>query len=161
MRNAILLGMALFAVAVSPYPADDSEGFKPEAIIALERAALDRWGNGDPQGYLEAYAPNITYFDPARERRVDGLGAMKELLIPITGKIKIDHYEMIGPKVQHIGDVSVLSYNLVSHAKRPNGASVIVRWNSTAVYGRIGGKWKIIHSHWSYTTPETKEPNSQ
>jgi ketosteroid isomerase-like protein len=68
---------------------------------------------------------------------------------------------MIGPKVQHIGDVAVLSYNLVSHAKRPNGASVIVYWNSTAVYGRIEGKWKIIHSHWSYAKPETKEPNSQ
>ena len=156
MRNASHLAVALFAVAVSAYSADDSGGFKPEAIIALERAALDRWGNGDPQGYLEKYAPYITYFDPGQERRVDGLESMKELLIPITGKIKFDHYEMIGPKVQHVGDVAVLSYNLVSHAKRPNGEVVIVRWNSTAVYGQVGGEWKIIHSHWSYTKPQIK-----
>lgn len=26
-------------------------------IIALERAALDRWGKGDPSGYLEISAP--------------------------------------------------------------------------------------------------------
>lgn len=157
MRTTIILAVALFAMGAGVSRADD---FKPEGIIALERAALDRWGSGDPQGYLGTYAPDVTYFAPGGERRVDGLGAMKELLIPITGKIKVDHYEMIGPKVQRMGDVAVLSYILVSHAKRPNGA-VIVYWNSTAVYGRIGGKWKIIHSHWSYTKPETKEPNSQ
>lgn len=149
----ILLVVVLLAMAAGASGADD---FRPEAIIALERAALDRWGNGDPQGYLETYAPDITYFAPGGESRVDGLGAMKKLLIPITGKIKVDHYEMVAPKVQHMGDVAVLSYNLVSHAKRPNGA-VVVYWNSTAVYGRVGGKWKIIHSHWSFTKPETKE----
>jgi hypothetical protein len=42
-------------------------------IIALERAALDRWGAGDPSGYLEISAADVTYFDPFLERRVDGL----------------------------------------------------------------------------------------
>ena len=28
-------------------------------IVALERGALDRWGNGDPQGYLEIMAPVV------------------------------------------------------------------------------------------------------
>jgi ketosteroid isomerase-like protein len=161
MRKTALLSLPLFAVAFAASCTGQSDDFRPETIIALERAALDRWGNGDPQGYLETYAPDVTYFDPSLERRVDGLGAMKELLIPITGKIKIDHYEMIGPKVQHHGDVAVLSYNLVSYGKRPNGESVVVRWNSTEVYGRIEGKWKIIHSHWSYTKPELKPAGSE
>jgi ketosteroid isomerase-like protein len=127
-----------------------------ETILALERAALDRWGNGDPQGYLEIYAPNVTYFDPFQDARIDGLEAMKELYAPFAGKIKIDHYEMIGAKVQHHGDAAVLSYNLVSHAKDPTGAPVVVRWNSTEVYARVDGKWKIVHSHWSFTKPELK-----
>jgi uncharacterized protein (TIGR02246 family) len=152
MRLAILFTLAM---AVSCAAAED---FKPETIIALERAALDRWGKGDPQGYLETYAPDVTYFDPAEQRRRDGLKAMKELLVPFTGKIKIDRYEIIGPKVQHSGDVAVLSYNLVNHRKGPNGESFTVRWNSTAVYARVEGKWKIIHSHWSYTKPELKSP---
>jgi ketosteroid isomerase-like protein len=156
MPTTALLTLSLFAVAMAVSCADQSDDFRPETIIALERAALDRYGNGDPQGYLETYAPDVTYFDQNQERRVDGLGAMKELLIPITGKIKVDHYEMIGAKVQHRGDVAVLTYNLVSYGKRPNGGSVVVRWNSTEVYGRIEGKWKIIHSHWSYTKPELK-----
>jgi ketosteroid isomerase-like protein len=156
MQTTAFLTLSVFAVAMAAFCAGQSDDFRPETIIALERAALDRHGNGDPQGYLETYAPDVTYFDQTREKRVDGLGAMKELLIPITGKIKVDHYEMIGPKVQRRGDVAVLTFNLVSYGKRPDGGSVIVRWNSTEVYARIEGKWKIIHSHWSYTKPELK-----
>lgn len=131
---------------------------QPETIIALERGALDRWGKGDPQGYLELYAPEITYFDPTQERRVDGAAAMRKRLAPFTGKIRIDRYEMVAPKVQQRGDVAVLTYNLISHARRPTGDTVTVRWNSTAVYARSQGKWSIIHSHWSFTKPVANAP---
>ena len=134
-----------------------ADNFRPESIIALERAALDRWGKGDPQGYLDAYAPEVTYFDPMRDSRADGMGAMKEYLAPLTGKVKVDRYEMVNPRVQRHSDVAVLSYNLISYGKRPTGESVTVRWNSTAVYARLAGKWKIIHSHWSFTKPEIKK----
>lgn len=152
----------LFAVLmITTTGASACAEFDPGAIVALERAALDRWGKGDPQGYLDTYAPEITYFDPVGERRVDGLPAMQALYHPLTGKIRIDHYDMIEPKVQHAGDVAVLSYNLVSHAKLANGDSVVVRWNSTAVYQRVAGNWRIIHSHWSFTKPELAKPISE
>jgi ketosteroid isomerase-like protein len=152
---------ALAVLVIGAACGSASPQFEPGAIIALERAALDRWGKGDPQGYLESYAPDITYFDPGAERRMDGLPAMQALLLPLTGKIRVERYEMIDPKVQHDGDVAVLSYNLVSHAKRANGDSLVVRWNSTAVYQRISGTWKIIHSHWSLTKPELEQPVSE
>lgn len=132
-----------------------------DTIIALERAALDRWGRGDPQGYLELYARDVTYFDPSREKRVDGIDAMMQLLAPIKGLIKVDRYEMIAPHVYRAGDVAILTYNLVSHSRRPNGAAAVTRWNSTAVYRQIDGRWKILHCHWSYTKPELRVPNPQ
>ncbi len=132
--------------------------FDPERIVALEKAALDRWGKGDPQGYLETYAPEITYFDPAREKRADGIQAMKDYLLPITGKIKVDRYEMIDAKVQAMGDVAVLSYQLMSHAIMADGSPVTVRWNSTKVYRLIGKDWKLVHDHWSFIKPELKNP---
>ena len=122
-------------------------------IIALERAALDRWGAGDPQGFLETYAPQITYFDIATEHRIDGHAAMTDYYRPLFGKLRIPRYEMVDPKVQHHGDVAVLSYNLNSESVQPDGKHVTVRWNSTAVYARIDGKWRMIHSHWSLTAP--------
>ena len=133
-------------------------------IVALERSALERWITGDPQGYLNIYAPEVTYFDPFREKRVDGLEAMKTLFAPMKetqSPISDPRYEMIDPKVQRHGDVALLTFNLVNYGKLPNQPeTVLARWNSTEVYSRIGGQWKIIHSHWSFIKPEIKQPGS-
>ena len=128
-----------------------------DTIIALERAALDRWGRGDPQGYIETFAPEVTYFDPFTEKRIDGIDKMKAMLAPLVGKVKIDRYEMLDPRVQQSGDVAVLSFNLVSHTHNPDGSPRTVRWNSTEVYRRIARRWKIVHNHWSFTRPELKQ----
>ena len=149
--DTIALVLAATFMPAPHFPA--ARDAQSDTIISLERAALDRWGKGDPQGYLDTYAPDVTYFDPMQEKRVDGRAALKELYGPLTGKISIDHYEMIGTKVQRHGDVAVLTFNLVSHAKRPTGEPLIVRWNSTEVYARSQGRWRIIHSHWSFTRP--------
>jgi len=133
----------------------------PETLIDQERAALDRWGKGDPAGYLSIYGSDVTYFDPARETRADGLAAMQAYYAPITGKIKVDRYEMISPKVQIRGDAAVLSYQLVSYGTSGSGRPYVLRWNSTKVYARSGSEWKIIHDHWSYTKPDLKEPSPE
>jgi ketosteroid isomerase-like protein len=116
-------------------------------VIEMECAALVRWGMGDPSGFLEIYAPNIVYFDPGLERRIDGLEAMTEMYEGIRGKIHFDRFMLINPLVQVVGDAAVLTFNYVSYA----GQAEPSRWNCTEVYQRAGGKWKIIQSHWSYT----------
>ena len=40
-----------------------------------------------------------------------------------------------------------------------DGPKTTARWNSTEVYQRINGSWKIIHSHWSYVKPDLNESN--
>jgi ketosteroid isomerase-like protein len=126
-------------------------------VIATERAALERWAKGDPGGFLRIYAPEVTYFSPSEERRVDGLLAMTALLAPIRGKINIDRWEMLNSKVQRHGDLAVLTYQIVNYRRQPNGTEQITtRWNSTAVFQRLHGTWRTIHSHFSYTKPELK-----
>jgi ketosteroid isomerase-like protein len=153
MRSIGFFVLALgAAVAIcAQAPAIGAADADTDTIVSLERAALDRWGKGDPNGFLEIYAPEITYFDVAVERRVDGHAAMKEYLLPLTGKIKVSSYEMIGTKVQRHGEVAVLTYNLRSEAVKPDGNPVTVRWNSTSVYAQTAGQWKVVHSHWSLT----------
>ena len=153
MRNFVLGGLALCAVGMVTGRMRSLVASQADEVIALERAALDRWGKGDPGGFLETYAPEITYFDPATERRVDGRDAMADYLRPITGKVKVARYEILGPKVQRHGDVAVLTYNLRSEAVQPDGKHITVQWNSTSVYVRMGRDWKTIHSHWSLTAP--------
>jgi hypothetical protein len=48
-------------------------------IIALEKAALEKWNQGDPSGYLDLSAEDVTYFDPSLEQRMDGLKTEKLL----------------------------------------------------------------------------------
>lgn len=140
--------LASYAAAAFADPADE--------IIALEKAALDRWGKGDPQGYLDLYAPEVTYFDPFVERRVDGLETMRKNFALIQGKVQIVKMDMIGAKVQRHGDIAILTFNLVDDGRQPDGSLVSVPWNCTEVYMRMGGKWKIIHNHWSYIQPAPK-----
>ena len=61
---AVLL--ALLAVVSCTVAASD---YSPEDIIALERGALDRWGKGDPEGFLELMSEDETYFDPMTEKQ--------------------------------------------------------------------------------------------
>ena len=152
----VLPGLLLVACQHQP------EAFDPEHIIAMERVALDRWGKGDPQGYLEIMAPDVTYFDPNQDARIDGLQAMRKLLVPLTEKIRVDRYDMVRPVVQHYGDVAILTFNLLSYRKRGDGSKyVAARWNSTETYARVDAEWRIVHSHWSYIKPELKQPISE
>ena len=131
----------------------------PPDVVAMERAALDRWGKGDPQGYLEIMANEMTYFDPTQEKRVDGRQALEKMLEPLTGKVKVARFDMIDPKVQHHGDAALLTFNLVSYVTGPDGKErAVARWNSSELYGQVEGQWRIVHSHWSYIKPELKQP---
>lgn len=115
-------------------------------IIALERAALDRWGAGDPSGYLKISAPDVTYFDLFLERRVDGHEALSNWYAPLRGAIHVDHYDMIEPQVLVCGEAAVLTFNLVSYS----GATAM-RWNCTKVYRHDKEGWRIVQTHWSIT----------
>lgn len=142
----------LLLLAAAPHPVT----IDPNAdIIATERAALDKWGRGDPSGFLYTYADDITYFDPFQPQRIDGIAGMKALVAPMQGKFSIDRYEMLEPKVQRHGDMAVLTYRVVNYKKLADGSEQPQsRWNSTAVFHRQGGRWRSIHSHWSFTTPK-------
>lgn len=118
-------------------------------ILNMERLALERWGNGDPDGFLEICDPDVVYFDPFTERRVDGIGALRDLYEGLRGKVHIDSYEIVNPRVELCGDMAVLTFNFVSCG--PEGEW---RWNTTEVYRRRERAWRIIHTHWSLTQPK-------
>ena len=118
------------------------------AILAMERAALDRWAKGDPSGFLEICAPDVVYFDPTLERRLDGLEALTRLYERVRGQIHITRYELLHPQVQFCGDAAVLTFNFASES-----GDKTARWNCTEVYRRTPNGWRIIQTHWSFTQP--------
>jgi ketosteroid isomerase-like protein len=115
-------------------------------LIAMERVALDRWGAGDPSGYLEISAPDVVYFDPFLEHRLDGLAALAALYESLRGSVHIDRYELIDPKVQLCGEAAVLTFNLNSFT-----GVTAMRWNCTEVFRQDQDGWRLIQTHWSIT----------
>lgn len=116
-----------------------------ETIIALEKEALEKWNQGDPDGYLDLSADDVTYFDPSIEQRLDGLDRLKKYYEPIKGLIHVSKYEMLNPKVAATNDMAVLTFNLHSYK-----ADEVFKWNCTEVYRREpNGQWKIVQTHWS------------
>jgi len=115
-------------------------------ILRLEKDALDRWGKGDPSGYLEISAPEVTYFDPFIEQRLNGLDALSSYYESLRGKVHIDNYEFIDPRVTVHGDVAILTFNLLCHS----GATQFC-WNCSEAFKNFRGNWKIIQTHWSLT----------
>jgi len=57
-----------------------------DQIVMLERNALDRWGKGDPGGFLDVYGADVTYFDPLTAMRIDGHQAMVDYYRPWVGR---------------------------------------------------------------------------
>jgi len=119
-----------------------------EMIVAMERAALERWGRGDPDGFLDISAPDVSYFDPFTERRIDGLDGLRALYEQIRGKLEFERFEIIDPRVQVVGGIAVLTFRFESH-----GSEGATRWNTTEVYQGTGIGWRIIHTHWAFQQP--------
>ena len=118
-------------------------------IVEMERAALERWGRGDPDGFIDLSAAEVSYFDPFTERRLDGLAALRSWYDRIRGKIHIERFEIIEPRVQVAGDIAVLTYRFQSH-----GSEGSTHWNTSEVYRRSPAGWKIIHTHWAFHQPK-------
>ncbi|HKY38896.1 MAG TPA: nuclear transport factor 2 family protein [Polyangiaceae bacterium] len=119
-----------------------------QEIIALERAALARWGRGDPTGYLELCAPDVVYFDPFTAHRIDGLEALTTYYEGIKGKISIERDEFLDARVLLIGsDVAVLTFTYASY-----GSEGSMRWYATEVFRRDVSGFRLIHTHWSLPT---------
>ena len=124
-------------------------------VMALESAAMERWRKGDPWGFIEISAAEVTYFDTGTPQRLNGREALKAEYAQREGKIFYDVMDFIDPRVQVCGELAVLAYRFLSTCLNPDGSvSNRTPWNCTEVFVRIEGQWKIVHTHWSYIKGE-------
>jgi hypothetical protein len=81
-----------------------------ETILSLEKGAMERWRNGDPWGFVEISAEDVTYVDPGLTTPILGLEEFKAYMKQLEGKIRYQGSEFIDPRVIVAGDAAVLSY---------------------------------------------------
>ena len=148
LAHSIVAALAILAAALSGCQRQSAEsGNAEQAIIQQERRALDQWAAGNPLGYLNVDASDVTYFDDiGAQSRVDGFEAMRTYFTSLKGNIPAHHYELVDPKVQVYGDIGILTlhYNAFANDGKP-----LAHWKATSVYRREGGQWRIVHAHWS------------
>jgi hypothetical protein len=124
-------------------------------VMALESAAMERWRKGDPWGFIEISAPEVTYFDTGTPQRINGREPLKAEYTQREGKIFYDVMDFIDPRVQDYGDLAVLSYRFLSTWLNPDGSiSHRTPWNCSEVFVRQASQWQIIHTHWSFIRGE-------
>jgi len=125
------------------------DGDVGSAIIAMERAALDRSDKGDVSGFLEISDPDVTYFDPFLDQPIRGREALRKYYAGFASDEQ-GSGQMLNAKVQVAGDVAVLTFNYITNLEKSGRVN---RWNATEVYRRTKDGWRIIHTHWSFLKP--------
>ena len=113
-------------------------------IVAGERAALDRWGRGDPSGYLEISAPDVVYLDPFVAAPIHGRAALTEYYAALRGTIQITRDELRHVHVMLIENLALLTFQYFSE-----GSERTMAWNCSEVYRRDLEGWRIVQTHWS------------
>jgi ketosteroid isomerase-like protein len=146
-RQALGLVGILTGLLAACQPAEPGQKEAEQAIVAQERRALEQWSTGNPLGYLDVDADDVTYFDDiGAHSRVDGIAAMRTYLTSLQGKIPPHRYEMLDPKVQLYGDIGILTLRYEAYG---TAAEPLSRWKATSVYRRADDQWRIVHAHWS------------
>jgi len=147
MRNFILLFSILLIFTSCDRKQDALTQEKVEqTILALEHKTLDRWAAGDPLGYSENSAEDVTWFDDiAAQTRIDGREELRNYLTSLVGKYPPHTYQIVDPKVQVYGDIAIctLHYNPTINGEPETP------WKATDVYRLTNGKWCLVHANWS------------
>ena len=121
--------------------------------MAIEQAGMKRWANGDPDAFIALLAPDVSYFDPFVAARIDGIDALTAYYNQLRGKVRLDKFEFIEPRIQVCGDIAILTFQFVSQT-----GDVHMHWNTTETYRKAATGWQIVHTHWSFHQPLKPTP---
>jgi ketosteroid isomerase-like protein len=151
MSKIVSAGFAsTLTVAAASGAADELTPVERE-LMALENSAMERWRQGDPMLWVETSAPEVTYVDPGLTKPIVGVEEYRRYMESLKGKIHYEGSEFMRPKAAVYGDVAVLTYNYQGSTREADGSlKRHPAWDTTEVYVRVGGAWKIIHTHWSH-----------
>ena len=117
-----------------------------ETILTQSETALERWYRGDPFGYLDLMAEEMTYFSPFMNTIIDGKSANEAMIAPLAGQIHSPGFEVRDPKLQLGEDMAVITFNL---NELDEEGALNVGWKVTEVYRQVGDNWRTIHAHFS------------
>ena len=146
--SSLFAAAALFVVPILPAAAADN----PQVAAGVMAMARAQWAaeiagkSGAEQNV--SLADDYTEFNPDYPTRLEGK-AMATQMADATGNDRAIFSDMQNAKVQVYGDTAILSYNFVGIRKDAAGKTNANTANSTRVYAKIGGEWKLVHANFA------------
>ena len=119
-----------------------------QAILGIEKEMARDFNAGKIDQLLEHFHPRVVGFSSTTQERITGRAAMRRTFhyyLHATSRMK---FHIAQPQVQILGDNAIATF----YWRVELGAARlrhIIRGRGTHVFARQGGKWRIVHEHFS------------
>lgn len=123
-----------------------------ESLVDFEKSIQWQWSSGDPTGYMDALAEDVTYFDPLTEYVVVGREAVRAHFKRIHADAGITRQEYLDETARPIGkgDEVLLVFTFNTYQQDDNGEEkLFLSWNMSLVFRKTDGEWLMTHGHLS------------
>lgn len=119
-----------------------------QSILAIEKELVRDFNAGKTNDLLAHFHPRVVGFSSTQQQRISGRAAMRKTFdyySQASSKLK---YSIVRPQVQVFGDTAVATFTWTVElgAGRPRHA---IHGRGSHVFVRDGGKWQIVHEHFS------------
>lgn len=121
------------------------------AILEKIEMANDKWADGDPMGFVEVAANDVTWMDDlAAQFPVSGKDALSAYLENFKGQIPAHEHVLSDFAFQFYDDIVIVTYRYTGTF---DGVPANP-WKVTAVYKYEDGDWLSVHENWTVVKKE-------
>jgi uncharacterized protein (TIGR02246 family) len=120
-------------------------------LVEFEKSIQWQWSSGDPTGYMDALAEDVTYVDPLAEYIVVGREAVREHFKRIHGDAGITRQEYLNETARPLSEDEVLLvFTFNTYQQDDNGEEqLFLSWNMSLIFRKTDGEWLMTHGHLS------------
>ncbi len=152
---ALIFSLSLVSCANEPKPPTADEA--KTAITEKINSANDKWASGDPMGFVEVAAQDITWMDDlGADIPIKGKEALRKYLENFAGQIPPHQHELFNFWFQYYGEFVIVTY----HYQGTLDEVPLEPWKVTSVYRYIDGDWLSVHENWTEVKP-TPQPQAE
>lgn len=124
-----------------------------QTLVDFEQQIQWRWTSGDPTGYMDALAEDVTYFDPFTAYLVVGREAVREYFKRLTAGasgVSTRHAYRNETARPLSDDEVLLAFNFTTYRPDDNGEEKeFLTWNMSLIFRKADGQWLLTHGHLS------------
>lgn len=119
-----------------------------QTILSIEKEMVRDFNAGKIERLLAHFHPRVVGFSSTQQERIAGRAAMRRTFNYYHQASSRMKYHIAQPQVHVFGDTAVATFywSVELGAGRPRH---VIRGRGSHVLARHGGKWLIVHEHFS------------